>query len=59
MTKSRNAMGLMALATIVLSILKSKGIIEWEWIWVLAPVWIFFLLVNIKIVMLFIKEIKR
>ena len=59
MTKSRNAMGLMALATIVLSILKSNGIIEWEWIWVLAPVWIFFLLVNIKIVMLFLKEIKR
>lgn len=59
MTKSRNAMGLMALATIVLSLLKSKGIIDWEWIWVLAPVWIFFLLVNVKIVMLFIKEMKK
>ena len=59
MTKSRNFLGLMALATIVLGLLKSKGIIDWEWIWVLSPVWIFFLIINVKLVMIFIKEMKK
>ncbi|MBQ7895089.1 MAG: hypothetical protein IJ364_00855 [Oscillospiraceae bacterium] len=59
MTKSRNFLGLMALATIVLGLLKSKGIIAWDWIWVLSPVWIFFLIVNVKLVLLFIKEMKK
>ena len=59
MTKSRNFLGLMALATIVLGLLKSKGIIEWEWIWVLSPVWIFFLIINVKLVMIFIEEMRK
>lgn len=59
MTRSRNFLGLMALAAIVLGLLKSKGIIDWEWIWVLSPVLIFFLLVNVKLIIIFIKEMKK
>jgi sterol desaturase/sphingolipid hydroxylase (fatty acid hydroxylase superfamily) len=29
----------MVLSTIVLIVLKSLGIISWNWIWVFAPIW--------------------
>lgn len=35
-----NGFGLDVILTIIFVILKLVGVIDWKWIWVLAPLWI-------------------
>lgn len=39
-TTSRGGMGLGTVLTIIFIILKLTGVINWAWVWVLAPAWI-------------------
>ena len=39
-----NAIGFFGLLTIAFIVLKLCGVIAWSWLWVLAPLWIAFLL---------------
>jgi hypothetical protein len=36
----RQGLGLGTVLTIIFIVLKLVGVIEWSWVWVLAPVWI-------------------
>lgn len=35
-----NGIGFLGLLTIALIVLKLTGVIDWGWVWVLAPIWI-------------------
>lgn len=35
-----NGVGFAGLLTIVFIVLKLCGVIDWSWVWVLAPIWI-------------------
>lgn len=39
-TVNKNGIGFCGLLTIAFIVLKLCGIIDWSWIWVLAPLWI-------------------
>lgn len=39
-TTVNNGVGFTGLLTIVFIVLKLVGIIQWSWVWVLAPIWI-------------------
>lgn len=39
-TVNKNGIGFCGLLTIAFIILKLCGVIDWSWIWVLAPLWI-------------------
>lgn len=41
---ARGGVGFLGLLTIVFIVLKLIGIISWSWIWVLAPLWMGFVL---------------
>lgn len=41
---SISSLGLASVLTIVFIVLKLVGVIDWKWIWVLAPLWIDFIL---------------
>ena len=60
MKKNPNTkLGLVALLTIVLAYLKSKGIVDLSWAWVFAPIAIFFVSTTIMFIKLFIKELNN
>lgn len=39
MENSNGAIGFVGLLTIVFIVLKLTGVINWAWLWVLAPIW--------------------
>ena len=39
-TVNKNGIGFCGLLTIAFIVLKLCGIIDWSWVWVLAPLWI-------------------
>lgn len=43
-TSARSGLGLGSVLGVVFIVLKLVGIIDWPWIWVLAPFWISFIL---------------
>lgn len=47
---SRGGLGLASVLTIVFVVLKLVGVIDWKWIWVLAPLWIDVLLTILVLV---------
>lgn len=50
-----SGIGFFGLLTLVFIVLKLTGVISWSWVWVLAPLWISFLIsITIVIVMLFV-----
>lgn len=48
--RTSGGIGFCGLLTIVFIVLRILGIIEWSWIWVLAPLWIPIIIVIIIIV---------
>ncbi len=36
----RGGLGVVSILTLMLTVLKLTGLIDWSWIWVLSPVWI-------------------
>lgn len=42
--KNKSGIGFCGLLAIVFIVLKLIGIINWSWVWVLAPLWIPFLI---------------
>ena len=53
-TVNKNGVGFCGLLTIAFIVLKLCGIIDWSWVWVLAPLWIgwAFTLITIGIIYL-------
>ena len=42
-TAASGGIGFVSLLTLVFIVLKLTGVISWSWVWVLAPMWISFL----------------
>ena len=36
----QGGLGIVSVLTIIFSVLKLLGVIQWSWIWVLSPIWI-------------------
>ena len=55
-TTTRKGLGLSSVLGVVFIVLKLVGVIDWPWIWVLAPFWISFILgiIGIIIAIIFI-----
>lgn len=53
-TVNKNGVGFGGLLTIAFIVLKLCGVIDWAWVWVLAPLWISFGLVLLIVVLCFI-----
>lgn len=51
-TTARGGVGFFGLLTLVFIVLKLTGVISWSWCWVLAPLWIPFLICIIIIIVL-------
>lgn len=49
-TVNKNGVGFGGLLTIAFIVLKLCGVIDWSWVWVLAPLWISFGLIIIIVV---------
>jgi Flp pilus assembly protein TadB len=49
-TYNKNGIGFCGLLTIAFIVLKLCGVINWSWIWVLAPLWIGWGLILIALV---------
>ena len=47
---SSGGLGLASVLTIIFVVLKLVGVIDWKWIWVLAPLWIDIILTVLIIV---------
>jgi len=59
-TINRNGVGFCGLLTIAFIVLKLCGVIQWSWLWVLAPLWISWALVLVLlIVTIFITLIQK
>lgn len=41
----RGGMGFLSTLTLIFVVLKLLGLIDWPWLWVLSPIWIFVLLI--------------
>ena len=37
----QGGLGIVSVLTIIFIVLKLLGVIQWSWIWVLSPIWIF------------------
>lgn len=51
---SYGGIGFFGLLTIVFIVLKLCGVINWSWLWVLAPLWMSWLAVLIILVVVFV-----
>ena len=49
---SSGGLSLGSVLTIIFVVLKLVGVIDWSWLWVLAPLWISFILTVILIIFL-------
>ena len=52
-----NGIGVCDVLTIVFIVLKLTNVIDWSWLWVLSPLWIYAILTIILIVILSIIEV--
>ena len=55
--KGNTEVGLGTALTVVFTMLKLTGVIEWSWIWVLSPVWII-ALIDIGVIIIGIVALK-
>ncbi len=55
--KGNTEVGLGTALTVVFTVLKLTGVIEWSWIWVLSPVWII-ALIDIGVIIIGIVVLK-
>ena len=53
-SSSSSGIGFLGLLTIVFIVLKLTGYIDWDWIWVLAPLWIGLILGSIFVAIVII-----
>ncbi len=51
-TSSSGGVGFVGLLTILFIGLKLTGVIDWDWLWVLSPIWISFLIAVIVIILM-------
>ena len=43
----QGGLGIVSVLTIIFIVLKLLGVIQWSWIWVLSPIWIFAVIVAV------------
>ena len=57
---SSNGIGVLGLLGVAFVVLKLTGVIDWPWIWVIAPFWgLFAIVLIVLIVLLFVVTIDR
>ena len=56
---SSKGVGFFGLLTIVFIVLKLTKVIDWSWVWVLAPLWISIILLLIFSVIVAVIEVKK
>lgn len=60
MNKSSNSggvsIGFTGLLTIVFIVLKLIGVIDWNWLWVLAPIWIDLAVIVVCVIIILLAE---
>lgn len=52
-SSSSGGIGFVGLLTIVFIVLKLTGVIDWSWVWVLAPLWIGFVVGLVILLLVF------
>ena len=57
-TPSTGGIGFTGLLTVAFVVLKLCGVIDWEWVWVLCPLWINFIIVMAMMVAVAIVSLK-
>lgn len=53
MNNKNNSLGFASILTLIFIVLKLCKIINWSWIWVLSPIWIFVLLLILLFYIIF------
>lgn len=50
----RSGLGLFSVLTIIFIVLKLTGLIDWDWLWVLSPLWIGVILALVVLLIVYI-----
>lgn len=50
MENNRGGIGFLGVLTIVFIVLKLTKVIDWSWVWVLSPIWIYIIVVGILVI---------
>ena len=54
--KTSSGLGLLDVLAVVFIVLKLLGVITWSWVWVLSPIWIQLVIVEIVFIVILIKD---
>ena len=54
--KTSIGLGLLAVLAVIFIVLKLLGVITWSWVWVLSPIWIQLVIVEIVFIVILIKD---
>ena len=54
--KTSIGLGLLDVLAVIFSVLKLLGVITWSWVWVLSPIWIQLVIVEIVFIVILIKD---
>ena len=55
----RNGVTFIDLLGLAFIVLKLTGVIDWPWVWVTAPLWIYTLIISIVLIIIYIVNKKR
>ena len=54
--KTSSGLGLLDVLVVIFIVLKLLGVITWSWVWVLSPIWIQLVIVEIVFIVILIKD---
>lgn len=54
--KTSSGLGLLDVLAVIFIVLKLLGVITWNWVWVLSPIWIQLVIVAIVFIVILIKD---
>jgi hypothetical protein len=54
--KTSSGLGLLDVLAVIFIVLKLLGVITWSWVWVLSPIWIQLVIVEIVFIVILIKD---
>lgn len=54
--KTSSGLGLLDVLVVIFIVLKLLGVITWSWVWVLSPIWIQLVIVEIVFIVILVKD---
>ena len=54
--KTSSGLGLLDVLAVIFIVLKLLGVITWNWVWVLSPIWIQLVIVAIVFIVILVKD---